>query len=192
MGSIEFLEVPKRLTGSCMAAIEAAARRPLGLQRRLDLRNWRCSSGPSGMEKVKIIVGDEYAFREFRGTKSPFQRIKVLQHLRHNKWKAQWIDPNPGLIDYVESAQIIVPWKERKAFLRDEENAASLIERNKADGFQYLQEVKWRKHPTRQFFCKSGGRKVWIIRAHHPHGNQVGRLEGNAHRTARAHHPIGS
>ena len=88
------------------------------------------------MEKVKIIVGDEYAFREFRGTKSPFQRIKVLQHLRHNKWKAQWIDPNPGLIDYVESAQIIVPWKERKAFLRDEENAASLIERNKADGFQ--------------------------------------------------------
>jgi hypothetical protein len=36
----------------------------------------------------------------------------------------------------VESAQIIVPWKERRAFLRDEKNAAGLIERNKVDGFQ--------------------------------------------------------
>jgi hypothetical protein len=84
------------------------------------------------MEKVNIVGGEEYAFREVRGSKSPLQRIKVLQHLRHNKWQAEWIEPNPGLIDYVESAQIVVPWKERKAFLRNEENAAGLVERNKA------------------------------------------------------------
>lgn len=34
---------------------------------------------------------------------------------------AEWIDPNPGLKDYVESQYLVVRWKERKAFLRDEE-----------------------------------------------------------------------
>jgi hypothetical protein len=38
------------------------------------------------------------------------------------------IEPNPRLIDYLESAQIIVTWKEWKAFPREEENAAYLAE----------------------------------------------------------------
>jgi hypothetical protein len=71
---------------------------------------------PSGMilpvEKTAIIVGKDYAFRERRITGSPFQRVRVLQHIRGNKWKAQWVEPNPGLTDYVTSGQIIVIWQD--------------------------------------------------------------------------------
>lgn len=65
----------------------------------------------------------------------PLQRVHVLQHIR-GKWKAQWIEPNAGLIDYVESAQILVPWKEHKAFLKDEECAERLAGQNERDGYE--------------------------------------------------------
>jgi hypothetical protein len=88
------------------------------------------------MDKSSIVVGMEYAIREQRVAGSPFQRVKVIEHIRHNKWKAKWIDPNPGLVDYVESAQIIVLWRDHKAFLMDEENSARLDEQNKREGFE--------------------------------------------------------
>jgi hypothetical protein len=88
------------------------------------------------MDKSAIVVGKEYAIRERRIPGSPFQRVKLIEHIRRNKWKAKWIDPNPGLVDYVESAQIIVLWKEQKAFLRDEEDAARLAERSDREGFK--------------------------------------------------------
>jgi len=40
--------------------------------------------------------------------------------IRGNKWKAEWIEPNAGLVDYVESGQLIAPWKEHKAVLRED------------------------------------------------------------------------
>lgn len=49
--------------------------------------------------------------------------------------EAEWIDPNPGLVHYVESGQLIVPWKEHKAFLKDEANAERLREHNERQGF---------------------------------------------------------
>ena len=88
------------------------------------------------MQKSEIIVGDEYAIRERRIAGSSFQRVKIVEHIRRDKWKAKWIDPNPGLVDYVESAQIIILWKDQKAFLRDEENAARLAERSVREGFK--------------------------------------------------------
>ena len=66
---------------------------------------------------------------------APLQCVRVLQHVRRNKWKAQWVEPNPGLIDYVESAQLLVPWKDQKAFLKDEKNAEELAKQNKRDGY---------------------------------------------------------
>jgi hypothetical protein len=87
------------------------------------------------MDKSTIVIGKEYAIRERRIEGSPLHRIKLLEHIRHNKWKARWIDPNPGLVDYVESAQIIVLWKDAKAFLKDEANAARLAERNEREGY---------------------------------------------------------
>ncbi len=50
--------------------------------------------------------------------------------------RAKWIEPNPGLVHYVESGQLIVPWKEHKACLKDESNAERLREHNERQGFE--------------------------------------------------------
>lgn len=88
------------------------------------------------MNRDAIKPGTEYAFREKRTFGAPLQRIRILQHIRHNKWRAEWVEPNLGLTDYVESSQILVPWKEHKAFLRDEESAEELAKHNRLCGYQ--------------------------------------------------------
>jgi hypothetical protein len=88
------------------------------------------------MQKSEITPNTEYALREKREAGAPLQRIRIIQHLRRNKWKAQWIDPNPGLTDYVESSQVICLWKEHKAFLKEEENAERLREYNSLHGYE--------------------------------------------------------
>lgn len=89
----------------------------------------------SRMEKAWILVGEEYALRERRMAGAPLQCVRILQHIRRNKWKAQWVRPNPGLVDYVESAQLLVVWKDHKSFLRDEKNAEQLAGQNERDGY---------------------------------------------------------
>ena len=34
--------------------------------------------------------------------------------------RARWIDTHPGLVDYINSVQIVVPWGQRKAFLQEQ------------------------------------------------------------------------
>jgi hypothetical protein len=87
------------------------------------------------MLKSEIQPGVEYALREKRTVGGPFQRVRIVEHIRKNKWKAKWIEPNPGLVDYVESGQLIVPWKERKAFLKEEEGAEQLQNHNDRLGY---------------------------------------------------------
>lgn len=82
------------------------------------------------MQKAEIRPRAEYAFREKRVAGGPIERVRVLEHIRGNKWKPEWIEPNPGLMHYVESGQLLCPWKERKAFLKEEENRERLIKRN--------------------------------------------------------------
>jgi hypothetical protein len=60
---------------------------------------------------------------------------RILEHVRGTKWRAEWIEPTPGLKDYVESKHLIVRWKERKAFLRDEENERRFREHNDWTGY---------------------------------------------------------
>jgi len=79
----------------------------------------------------------EYALREKRTPGTPFQRVRIVEHVRRNKWKVEWIDPNPGLMDYVESGQLIVPWKEHKAFLKEEAHAERLREHNEGQGYDH-------------------------------------------------------
>lgn len=88
------------------------------------------------MLKREIIPGNQYVLREKRTPGSPFQRVRVIEHVRGNKWKAEWIDPNPGLVHYVESNQLVVAWKQHKAFLREEERAARLREYNLQVGYE--------------------------------------------------------
>lgn len=89
------------------------------------------------MNKSAIQPSTEYAFREKRTPGTPFQRVVVIEHIRKNKWKVKWVDPNPGLVDYVESGQLIVPWKEVKAFTKEEENAGRLREHNEHLGYDH-------------------------------------------------------
>ena len=86
------------------------------------------------MLKSEIKPKTEYALRENRSAGAPIQRVRVIEHVRKNKWKVEWIDPNPGLVDYVESGQLVVPWKAHKAFLRGEADAKRLREHNELHG----------------------------------------------------------
>ena len=87
------------------------------------------------MLRSEIEVGKEYVLREGKGADAPLQRVKIIQHVRGKKWKAEWIDPNPGLVEYVETRHILVLWKERKAYFRDEEKARELRAENKRHGY---------------------------------------------------------
>src|SRR5258708_12699567 len=87
------------------------------------------------MLKTEIKPGSVYAFREKPKPALPFQQVRVIEHVRGNKWKAEWIEPNPGLVHYIESGQLIVSWKEHKAFLREEADAQRLREHNKSIGY---------------------------------------------------------
>jgi hypothetical protein len=88
------------------------------------------------MQKDEIKIGVDYALRETRKTGALLQRVRILQHVRGKKWKAKWIEPNPGLVDYVESQNLIVRWKDHKALLRDEEHERQLREYNIRQGYR--------------------------------------------------------
>jgi hypothetical protein len=82
------------------------------------------------VEKSQIEIGKEYGLREGRSPGTPLQHVRILEHVRGKKWRAEWIDPNPGLKDFVDSTRLVVRWKDRRAFLRDEEKEARLQEHN--------------------------------------------------------------
>jgi hypothetical protein len=108
------------------------------------------------MLKAEIKPGLQYAVREKREPGTPFQRVRILEHIRGNKWKAEWIEPNPGLIDYVESGQLIVPWKQRRPFL-EEENEKRLQDHNERCALDLARK-----------FCaaeRGGSREYWGDRA---------------------------
>jgi hypothetical protein len=88
------------------------------------------------MLKSSIKPGVEYALREKPAARGALQRIRIVEHVRGNKWKAEWIEPNRGLVDYVESGQLVATWKEHKAFLKEEENVRRLKEENERTGYR--------------------------------------------------------
>jgi hypothetical protein len=109
------------------------------------------------MQAFQIEIGAEYGFRENPLGEGPLQRVKVLGRVRR-KWKVQWISPNRGLVDYVRSAQLVVAWRDRKAFLSDETSWARLAEEC---------ERSWpgKSHPVSEavdLILDSTGEVVWI------------------------------
>jgi hypothetical protein len=74
--------------------------------------------------------------REKRGSPVPLQGVRILEQIRGNRWKAEWIAPNPGLIHFVESGHLLAPWKEHKTFLKEELDEARLREHNGRKGYK--------------------------------------------------------
>lgn len=114
------------------------------------------------MQKSDIKVGEEYAVREPPKKGVEFQRVKALEFVRGNKWKVEWIEPNPGLVEYLASKNIIVPWKERTAFLRDENRAAELERVIEASGYPGEQHPL--KHAVEVVFDTVGDRDIFLYR----------------------------
>lgn len=85
------------------------------------------------MDKNDIELGKHYAIREHPD--DDLQHVKILESVRSGKWRAEWIDPNRGLVDYVASRHIIVPWGQRGALLRDERDAATMAASVDRSGF---------------------------------------------------------
>lgn len=74
------------------------------------------------MDQRDIEVGLLYAVREPPRPGVEMQKVKVLERVRSGRWKVEWVDPNPGLVDYVRSANIICRWADRRPLIRDEES----------------------------------------------------------------------
>ncbi len=83
------------------------------------------------MQKRRIEIGGEYGLREPPRPGVPLQRVKVLELVRSSRWRVEWIEPNPGLVDFVLSPSIVVPWEQRASFLRDEESHERLLRDSK-------------------------------------------------------------
>jgi len=87
------------------------------------------------MLKQEIRASVEYGFRDKPVQGSHLEHVRVLEHIRGNKWKVEWIDPNPGLVHYAESGQLVCIWKKRRVFLDEEERRQRLKERNEEQGY---------------------------------------------------------
>lgn len=83
------------------------------------------------MNSQDIKPGKDYAFRET--PQAQVQRVRALEHIRSDKWRVEWVEPDRGLVDFAKSKHLICPWGERKAFLRDERHAVELREEAKRD-----------------------------------------------------------
>lgn len=89
-----------------------------------------------GASKSWIQPGVEYAYREKRVPRAKLERVRVLERVRKTKWKAEWIEPNAGLVHYVESRQLVSTWKDHKSFLKQEEQELSIREDSARAGYR--------------------------------------------------------
>ncbi|WP_121248078.1 hypothetical protein [Solirubrobacter pauli] len=82
------------------------------------------------METRLLERGRLYAYRERRGAGQPLLKVKLLDVVgRKGRVKVRFEDgPHPGLDEYVHTRQLIAPWGQRHAVLRDEQHQARLDE----------------------------------------------------------------
>ena len=82
------------------------------------------------MDGASLVVGRSYALRERVSTGAPIRRVKLVDVVgRRGKIKIRHEDePHEGLEEYVSTRNIIVPWGEVRALLRDEKQHAALVE----------------------------------------------------------------
>lgn len=77
------------------------------------------------MQESQIEVGHKYAVRVKVSAGEPLLQVQVLEKTgRRGQVKVRRLDePHAGLEEFVKTRQLIVPWGERQAFLKDEERA---------------------------------------------------------------------
>jgi hypothetical protein len=91
----------------------------------------------------ELIVGKFYAYREKRSPSSPRIKVRLLDKVgRKGKIKVRFDDgPHPGLEEYISTRQLVVPWSQHRAFLRDEEREALIDEHCREVGDRVIAEA---------------------------------------------------
>lgn len=80
------------------------------------------------LEKSAIQISSEYAYRENARRHDSPQRVKVLSASRANHWKVEFLEgDDEGIQQQVKSANLLWPWKENKACLREEQQHDALL-----------------------------------------------------------------
>jgi hypothetical protein len=82
------------------------------------------------VETARLVVGKSYGFREKRILGSPVLRVTLLEKLgRKGRVRIRFENgPHRGLVEYAYSRQLVTPWGEQMALLRDETRLARLRE----------------------------------------------------------------
>jgi hypothetical protein len=75
------------------------------------------------MQSTDLKAGQFYVFREKRQPGHPILKVKLLALVgRGGRVQIRFEDGEfPGLVDYGHTRQLVVPWGDRKALVRDEE-----------------------------------------------------------------------
>src|SRR5438270_624981 len=87
------------------------------------------------MQTAALVEGRYYVFREKPRAGTPMLKVKLVEKVgRRGHVKIRFEDgPHPGLEEYINVRQLVVPWGERKALLRDEERLARIEQTVKRD-----------------------------------------------------------
>jgi hypothetical protein len=87
------------------------------------------------MQTASLVDGRFYVFREKPRAGTPMLKVKLVEKVgRRGHVKIRFEDgPHPGLEEYINVRQLVVPWGERKALLRDEERLERIGQTVKRD-----------------------------------------------------------
>ncbi len=93
------------------------------------------------MQGEALVVGKFYAYREKRT--GSLTKVRLLDKVgRKGKIKVRFEDgPHPGLEEYISTRQLVVPWSQQRALLRDEERERLIYEHCRKTGDRVIAEA---------------------------------------------------
>jgi hypothetical protein len=113
------------------------------------------------MTGSEIKVGQKYGFRLKYSAREPLLEVQIVEKVgRKGMIKIRHLGPpHLGLEEFVKTSSIIVPWKEQKAFIRDEERLHAAREASAKEGDRVRQEA------TSTILESSGENQAAVYRA---------------------------
>jgi hypothetical protein len=111
------------------------------------------------MEAAQLTVGRSYAYREKRQPRQPILRVTLLALVgRGGRVQVRFEDGEfPGLVDYAHTRQLIIPWGDRKALLRDEERMEQIKKTERGGGVDKAVQVA-----IEAVLTSTGEDSVWL------------------------------